>query len=85
MTTPVLTSAPLAATSGHDRPSGRMTLRTWLRLLACSNVIEGRIRTLLRERFETTLPRFDAFRTARRRGRQNRSMDWTMSTNCHAD
>lgn len=36
-----------------------ITLRTWLRLLACSNVIEGRVRGLLREEFDTTLPRFD--------------------------
>jgi len=35
------------------------TLRTWLRLLACTNLIEKRIRTQLRSRFATTLPRFD--------------------------
>jgi DNA-binding MarR family transcriptional regulator len=28
-------------------------------MLACSNIIEGEIRTRLRERFSTTLPRFD--------------------------
>jgi DNA-binding MarR family transcriptional regulator len=34
-------------------------LRLWLRLLACSQLIEKRVRTHLRERFDTTLPRFD--------------------------
>jgi DNA-binding MarR family transcriptional regulator len=37
----------------------RAVLRTWLRLLACSNIIEGHIRGELREKFDTTLPRFD--------------------------
>ncbi|MDQ3697445.1 MAG: hypothetical protein M3373_05400, partial [Gemmatimonadota bacterium] len=31
----------------------------WLRLLSCTNLIEGRVRRELRRRFETTLPRFD--------------------------
>lgn len=34
-------------------------LRLWLRLLACSQFIEKRVRTGLREQFGTTLPRFD--------------------------
>src|SRR5207253_2650216 len=34
-------------------------LRVWLRLLKCSNMIEARVRSGLREEFETTLPRFD--------------------------
>lgn len=34
-------------------------LRLWLRLLTCSNLIEGEIRGQLREQFDTTLPRFD--------------------------
>lgn len=34
-------------------------LRLWLRLLACSQLIEKRVRAQLRERFDTTLPRFD--------------------------
>ncbi len=38
---------------------GRAALRIWLRLLACTNLIEGRIRRQLRHRFATTLPRFD--------------------------
>ena len=34
-------------------------LRLWLRLLTCTLLIERRIRGRLRERFRTTLPRFD--------------------------
>jgi DNA-binding MarR family transcriptional regulator len=34
-------------------------LRLWLRLLTCSQLIEKRVRAGLRERFDTTLPRFD--------------------------
>ena len=33
--------------------------KLWLRLLACSTQIEQEIRTRLRQRFATTLPRFD--------------------------
>jgi DNA-binding MarR family transcriptional regulator len=33
--------------------------KLWLRLLTCSGLIETRIRTALREEFDTTLPRFD--------------------------
>ena len=34
-------------------------LRLWLRLLTCTNLIEGAIRADLRSEFEVTLPRFD--------------------------
>jgi DNA-binding MarR family transcriptional regulator len=34
-------------------------LRLWLRLLTCTQLVEKRVRTRLRERFDTTLPRFD--------------------------
>jgi DNA-binding MarR family transcriptional regulator len=37
----------------------KIELRVWLRLLTCTNMIEGQVRTLLREDFDTTLPRFD--------------------------
>ena len=40
----------------HDH---KAELRLWLRLLTCSTLIEGEIRTRLRERFDVTLPRFD--------------------------
>ena len=34
-------------------------LRLWLRTLACTNLIEGHIRSRLRAEFDITLPRFD--------------------------
>ena len=34
-------------------------LKLWLRLLTCSNLIEGRVRSRLRADFDCTLPRFD--------------------------
>jgi DNA-binding MarR family transcriptional regulator len=34
-------------------------LRLWLRLLTCTQIVEKRVRSRLRERFDTTLPRFD--------------------------
>jgi len=34
-------------------------LRLWLRLLTCTQIIEKQVRSRLRERFDTTLPRFD--------------------------
>ncbi|MFA7278560.1 MAG: MarR family transcriptional regulator [Sterolibacterium sp.] len=42
------------ATSSHAQE-----LRLWLRMLACTNLIEGEIRTRLRNQFSITLPRFD--------------------------
>jgi len=34
-------------------------LRMWLRILACTNIIETDLRTRLRQGFDCTLPRFD--------------------------
>jgi len=50
--------------SGMDRETASRTddhraLRLWLRLLTCSQLIEREVRARLRERFDTTLPRFD--------------------------
>lgn len=39
----------------RDKPE----LRLWLRLLTCTNLVEGTIRRRLRQDFATTLPRFD--------------------------
>ena len=39
--------------------SERSVLRLWLRLLACTNLIEGSLGGALRSRFASTLPRFD--------------------------
>ncbi len=36
-----------------------MELRLWLRLLTCANLVEGLVRTRLRQQFGATLPRFD--------------------------
>lgn len=36
-----------------------LSVRVWLRLLACTNVVEGAVASRLREAFDTTLPRFD--------------------------
>jgi len=40
----------------HD---DHLSVRVWLRLLACTNLVEGRVASRLRDDFETTLPRFD--------------------------
>lgn len=49
-----------AESKAAERPEDhKMELRLWLRMLACSNLIEVEIRQRLRERFDTTLPRFD--------------------------
>src|ERR1700751_336331 len=34
-------------------------LRLWLGLMSCTTLIEGEVRSRLRERFDVTLPRFD--------------------------
>jgi DNA-binding MarR family transcriptional regulator len=41
------------------RAQDHRALRIWLRLLTCTQLIERRVRSGLRERFGTTLPRFD--------------------------
>jgi len=42
-----------------SRSEDHHALRIWLRLLTCTQMIERRVRSRLRERFATTLPRFD--------------------------
>ncbi len=41
------------------RSDDHRALRLWLRLLTCTQLIERRVRSRLRSRFGTTLPRFD--------------------------
>ena len=41
------------------RRGDHSALRIWLRLLTCTQMIERVVRTRLRDRFATTLPRFD--------------------------
>ena len=36
-----------------------LSLRVWLRLLACTNLVTARVRSNLRTAFDTTMPRFD--------------------------
>ena len=49
-----------AETRLADQPGSHQDeLRLWLRLLTCTTMIEGEIRTRLRENFDVTLPRFD--------------------------
>jgi DNA-binding MarR family transcriptional regulator len=43
----------------HAPPGHKDELRLWLRLLTCTTLIEGEVRTRLRRDFDTTLPRFD--------------------------
>ncbi|MFT4581630.1 MAG: DNA-binding MarR family transcriptional regulator [Gammaproteobacteria bacterium] len=38
---------------------GKQSLRLWLRLLACENLVEQHVRAQLRTRFDITLPQFD--------------------------
>lgn len=55
-----LAGRPDAETVAAERPEDhRAELRLWLRLLACSNMIETEVRRRLREGFGVTLPRFD--------------------------
>ena len=42
-----------------SRPADHRALRLWLRLLTCTQLIEREVRSRLRARFATTLPRFD--------------------------
>ena len=49
-----------AETKAVEQPEDhRDELRLWLRLLTCSTLIEGEVRSRLRESFDVTLPRFD--------------------------
>lgn len=54
-------SIPLdAETKVAERPADHEAeLRLWLRLLTCTTLIEGDIRSRLRDTFDVTLPRFD--------------------------
>src|SRR5262249_40149160 len=52
----LMAEAPEPESRSHDDHDA---LRLWLRLFTCTMLIEGRVRAGLRERFATTLPRFD--------------------------
>lgn len=51
---PAPTDTETRATSAHAPD-----LRLWLRIMACTNLIQGEIRSRLRTEFGITLPRFD--------------------------
>ena len=40
-------------------PREKEGLRLWLRIVSCSQMVEQEIRTMLRDKFDTTLPRFE--------------------------
>jgi len=42
-----------------DEPPTHLNVKTWLRLYACSNLIEQQIQQILRVQFGITLARFD--------------------------
>jgi len=48
-----------ADTESRTDAGDHMALRLWLRLLACTNLVEGPLRTRLRKQFQGSLPRFD--------------------------
>ncbi len=54
-----MTAAVRETTRTDPDRAEHASLRTWLRLLACSNLVEREVRGRLRDRFDTTLPRFD--------------------------
>jgi DNA-binding MarR family transcriptional regulator len=49
----------LADRESIARSEDHHALRIWLRLLTCTQLIERQVRSRLRERFGSTLPRFD--------------------------
>ena len=49
----------LADRESIARAGDHRALRIWLRLLTCTQLIERQVRSRLRSRFATTLPRFD--------------------------
>ncbi len=54
--------------SNKDR--GKQSLRAWLRLLACENLIEQTLRARLRKDFNITLPQFDVLSELEHAGEQ---------------
>lgn len=41
------------------QPTDHAALKLWLRMLTCTILVEGNVRTFLRQSYNTTLPRFD--------------------------
>ena len=57
-TEPVIPS-PTVDSETRATADDHMALRLWLRLLACTNLVEAPLRTRLRTQFDVSLPRFD--------------------------
>ena len=55
----MLQAVPRTDRESAARADDHRALRLWLRLLTCSQLIERHVRSRLRGRFATTLPRFD--------------------------
>ncbi len=55
-TTPASRSSDMETRATSD---DHQALRLWLRMMACTNLIEGEVRSRLRQQFDITLPRFD--------------------------
>ena len=51
-----------------EQSRGKQSLRLWLRLLACENLVEHTVRARLRVDFEITLPQFDVLSELERVG-----------------
>jgi DNA-binding MarR family transcriptional regulator len=49
----------LVDTESRATHDDHLSVRVWLRLLTCTNLVDGRVASRLRDDFETTLPRFD--------------------------
>ena len=49
----------LVDTESRATHDDHLSVRVWLRLLTCTNLVEGRVSGRLRDDFDTTLPRFD--------------------------
>jgi len=54
-----LNRAPTLDTESRTSVEDHLTLRLWLRLLACTNLVEAPLRQRLRTRFSGSLPWFD--------------------------
>lgn len=53
-------SPPVSTRNGTDQEAEyRAQTRLWLRLLACTTLIEGELRRRFRDEFDFTMPRFD--------------------------
>jgi len=52
-------AASVADSETRANDTDHDSVRLWLRLLACTNLVETQVRSRLRQNFDTTLPRFD--------------------------